>query len=475
MFVSVTEKKDININSGAAALLLESSKEVDPTAQIFKKQIPSFPQGQEGKAKVLADRTELIISQKTDTVLPTVDTVSDKKSTSFKKYSELFSDVDKTRSLEKAKEFHAANESKIAFESSCSPEFIKKTKEEILEICHWKSGRELFRKLFEFYPKFKYGQSCKSGASPSGQVVKLAPEEQYYYTYINENNEQELRNQPDWITHVHELIHLHKEGVEHSSMEDLCDDPTLGPEFHNMEEQKVITGFGPSSFAPISENLFHYLSETPYRSSHGGAMVRQEGQPLTAIDCVFANAMGTLKKINCDINAPGKINEKNVHPLTYACHYNNSGMVDYLIKNGADLNVTDDYGSPLHASLNHEKREGEDSCALLRQLIRSGANVNCRNGENLTPLMHAFNFRDFDAMQALIEEGADINCSDDSGETLLMVACRKDLKAQFELLIKGKADIHLKDKSGRTALMIARQYNNEDIAKRLIEAGARDS
>jgi ankyrin repeat protein len=424
------------------------------------------------------------------------------KSISFKKYSECFSGIDKTRSLDKANEFYALNKSKFTFDEKCSPEFIKKTKEEFLVICQWQAGRDLFSKIFERYPKLSYKEYYKNGCTPSGQQVQLAPEEQYYYTYINENNEQELHFQPEWMNHVHEVIHLY---MHDASRSPVWEEPTLGPEFHNMEEQIVITGFDKDSinYHPFNENLFHYLSDTPFRSSHEGVIALNADQPFSSVDCVNANALGALRKLK-SVNTPQKINEKNVHPLTHACHLNKLKIVNYLIDNGADIKVIDDYGSPLHACVNTV-----DSKDYIQQLIRAGADVNCRDQQNVTPLMKAVTHNDLGALQALIEKGADVNCESDFKETPLckavkrsnwniakqlieaganvkhqdnnlvtplMMICRERNPSAviIDLVLKRlqPADINCKNVLGETALMIALELKNWDVAKRLIEAGA---
>ncbi len=474
----------------------ESDANVDPVTQISK----SFLIGdREGKGVPLAGRTIPInvqdgekkklalLQTSTETIevnivnpLPTTQpgSVDDKKSALFKKYPEYFSGVDKSRSVEKAKEFYDLNELKFVFDDQCSAEFIKKTKEEVLEICQWASGRELFTKMFEFYPKLKYIQSYTNGCCPYSEIVELCPEEPYYYTYINEDNEQELYFSPGWITHVHELIHLYKAAVDKNGNKDVFKDPTLGLEFHNLEEERVITGFPELNFHPVNENLFHYLAGSPYRSSHEGVPVSRADQPISAVDCVYADALGHLKKIKCNINAPQKIKEKNVHPLTHACYLNNKKMVDYLIKNGADINVVDDYGSPLHASIINPMETAENSCALLRQLIELGIDVNYKDKNNLTPLMLASNSNNLEAMQVLIENGAYIDCEDNYCQTPLMLACRRPNacqgknKEKFELLMKKKADVNCKNKGGESPLIIALSFENWDFAKCLIDAGA---
>ncbi len=433
---------------------------------------------------------------------PQAGQADDVKSISFKKYSQCFAGIDKTRSVEKANEFYALNKSKFTFDEKCSREFIKKTKEEFLVICQWQVGRDLFSKIFERYPKLSYEEYYKNGCSPFRQQVQLAPEEQYYYTYINENNEQELHFQPEWMNHVHEVIHLYKHDESRTA---IFEDPTLDPEFDNMEEQIVITGFDKDSinYHPFNENLFHYLSDTPFRSSHGGVLALNANQPFTSVDCVNANALGALRKLK-NVNTPQKIEGKNVHPLTHACHLNNLKIVNYLIDNGADIKVIDDYGSPLHACVNTV-----DSKGFIQQMIRAGADVNCRDQQNLTPLMKAVTHNDLGALEALIEGEADVDCQDEFKETPLckalnrpnwkiakqlieaganvklpnnnlvtplMTICReRDPSAVIiDLVLKRlkPADINCKNVFGETALMIALEHKNWDLAKRLIEEGA---
>jgi hypothetical protein len=486
--MSVTGSKTIQ-NCCVAISYLKTDVEIDPVIQNLK----LFHSGdQEYNGVSLAGRTAPINLQDVEkgqivhlqTSVETMDvnivnplTViqsgpgDDKRLALFKKYPEYFSGVDKNRSVEKAKEFYDLNASKFVFDDKCSQEFIKKTKEEVLEICQWGAGRELFAKMFEYYPNLKYMQYCRNSCSPSKQLVQLCPEEQYYYTYINENNEQALHFSPGWITHVHELIHLYKDAVDEDGRDDVFCEPSIDQTFHSLEEERVITGFPELNFQRVNENLFHYLAGSPYRSSHGGVLVSQADHPLSAVDCVNADALGSLKKIKCNINAPQKIKEKNVHPLNLACYLNNKKMADYLIKNGADINVIDDYGSPLHACINAPWK-GENSHALLRLLIESGIDVNGKDQGNLTPFILALNSNQLDATQILIESGADINCENGFGETPLMEACRTNNINNFELLMRGKADINYEHKRGERPLMIALDYGNWDIAKRLIEAGA---
>ncbi len=360
----------------------------------------------------------------------------DTRASCFETYSKHFAGFDKTRNVEKAKEFYTQYEDYFVFNTK-DEDFIKKTKDEILTICEWEAGRNLFADLFSRHPmKLTYTTYHKNHCSPSKKLVQLAPAEQYYYTHINKNNEQELYLQPPWITHVHELIHLYKYD---ESIYDADKNPTLDPAFHNLEEQIVITGFDtePTKFHPINENLFHYLSETPFRSSHSGALSPQAGQPFSAMACVKAKALGTLRNLPCDLlNAPEQVDKHTVTPLTRACRQSDIKIADYLIDNNANLKIIDDYGSPLHAIIN-ETWKGEESCALVRRLIEKGVDVNCRDHNNETPFEHAFLMSNVDAMQLLIEAGAkvdDYKCRYPRQEPVLEAVKNKEWDAVRRLI-----------------------------------------
>ncbi len=174
------------------------------------------------------------------------------------------------------------------------------------------------------------------------------------------------------------------------------------------------------------------------------------------MDCVNANALGSLRKLK-SINTPQKIEGKNVHPLTHACHLNNFKIVNYLIDNGADIKVIDDYGSPLHASVSTV-----DSKGFIHQIIRAGADVNCSNQENLTPLMKAVTHNDLGALQALIEGGADVDCEYEFKETPLFKAVNRPNWNIAKQLIEAGANVKLPDNNLVTPLMtICRERDHQ--------------
>ena len=103
----------------------------------------------------------------------------------------------------------------------------------------------------------------------------------------------------------------------------------------------------------------------------------------------------------------------------------------------------------------------------IKELIKSGADVNMKDEHGYTALMLAYRTQ---TAQLLIEAGADVDAHDNNGETALMWASAQGNVDRVKLLIKSGADVNAMDKTcGDTALMRA---NTVEITTLLIEAGA---
>jgi ankyrin repeat protein len=106
----------------------------------------------------------------------------------------------------------------------------------------------------------------------------------------------------------------------------------------------------------------------------------------------------------------------------------------------------------------------------VQQLLRQGTDVNSRDEDGTTALMHATAVADIRLVQ-LLDHGAAVNARNQAGATALMwaVADRDKVRA---LLDRG-ADVNARAASGRTPLMIAvGTPGAADVVKLLIEKGA---
>ncbi len=132
-----------------------------------------------------------------------------------------------------------------------------------------------------------------------------------------------------------------------------------------------------------------------------------------------------------------------------------------------DINAVDSYGRTALISAT-ETNENID------ELIKSGSNVNAKDGDDMTALMYASQNGSIVNVKKLIEAGADVNVVDVSGLTALMYASIEESDDVVKELIKAGADVNVKDYIGWTALKYASNDSfHPEIIKALKAAGAR--
>lgn len=96
---------------------------------------------------------------------------------------------------------------------------------------------------------------------------------------------------------------------------------------------------------------------------------------------------------------------------------------------------------------------------LVQFLIKQGADVNIASNNNfkVTPLHSATAKKQYDIAQLLIENGANVNAQQMSGVTALHAAAHNGDVPLVKLLVKNGANIHAKMKEGQTPLIMAKE------------------
>ncbi len=155
---------------------------------------------------------------------------------------------------------------------------------------------------------------------------------------------------------------------------------------------------------------------------------------------------------------------------------NDASMVNKAISNGANnVNYLRDDQTPLTASVRNR------NASFVEWLIKNGANVNFKktNWPNETVLILAADANELKIIQLLVNAGAFVNDTDRNGKTALFFVLYHNNLPATEFLISKGADVNWADQNGTTPLMyISNPYLPGDrkvkiaIAKSLLKAGA---
>lgn len=147
----------------------------------------------------------------------------------------------------------------------------------------------------------------------------------------------------------------------------------------------------------------------------------------------------------------------------------NSAAVRELLKSGNDVNAAQGDGmTALHWAASHGDAE------LVGMLLVAGANVRATTRLNgYTPLFLAARDGNAAAVAKLLEAGADAKAASVTGSTPLMLAAGSGNLDAVRLLLDAGAEIDATEKArGQTALMFAAAYNRVDVIDLLTKRGA---
>ncbi|MEM6431586.1 MAG: ankyrin repeat domain-containing protein [Deinococcota bacterium] len=158
----------------------------------------------------------------------------------------------------------------------------------------------------------------------------------------------------------------------------------------------------------------------------------------------------------------------------YVAAWKNATMaqVNALLISGVDVNARDGEGNTL---LLHALRNS-NNLRIIRALVEAGADVRVRNNNDEFPLILAASPADDpDILAYLLETDAvsDINSTNMPRGSVLDAAIIGDnSEAKVEMLLAAGADVNLSDAFGGTPLMTAAFSWKNDVISLLIEAGA---
>jgi ankyrin repeat protein len=147
----------------------------------------------------------------------------------------------------------------------------------------------------------------------------------------------------------------------------------------------------------------------------------------------------------------------------------NAAAVKQLLKSGADVNAAQGDGmTALHwAALNGDAE-------LASMLLYAGANVGARTRiGGYTPLHLAAQVGHASVIAPLVAAGAPVAAATSTGATALMQAAHSGSAESVRILIENGADPNVKETAnGQTALMFAAASDRVDVVKLLLQRGA---
>lgn len=156
-------------------------------------------------------------------------------------------------------------------------------------------------------------------------------------------------------------------------------------------------GADPNGIGPASGVFAHMAGDTTNITAlHSCALTQNQ------TNSVGYETPNTLLEYGANIDA---LSSDGRTPLMFASN-ENPGLVQWLLSNGASVNMKDVTGSTaLHYAFNEE---------IVDALLQGGADVNARDGKGRTAFMrHRF------IAHRLIQAGIDINAQDDKGKSVL--------------------------------------------------------
>lgn len=147
------------------------------------------------------------------------------------------------------------------------------------------------------------------------------------------------------------------------------------------------------------------------------------------------------------------------------------GVMEVLIKAGADLNVQSIHGSTAIMLAIADPGPGGERIDAVKMLIAAGADVNKKDTGGLTALHFAADNGFVDIVGVLLTAGANVDTQANNGFTALMYAVRKGALGVVEVLLEGGASPDIENVNGDTALTLSSARIRVAITEVLVEKG----
>ncbi len=195
----------------------------------------------------------------------------------------------------------------------------------------------------------------------------------------------------------------------------------------------------------------------------------KEGNTAFLVACVGKSQLEMIKLYLEHGADPLLKNNRNHTSLMRVAIYGDTASARLLVNKGVNINEKKGAGeTALFNAIKSGNRE------MLLWLLANGADANVKDNYKATPLSYAVIVNDMEMVKALLEKTTGINEQDIDGMSILMWAIYSeyDNPAVIQALLDKGALLNLKDKQGNTALAWALKKGNTPTTILLKKAGA---
>ncbi len=150
-----------------------------------------------------------------------------------------------------------------------------------------------------------------------------------------------------------------------------------------------------------------------------------------------------------------------------AIEYSNFDLFNYLIQNGAELKVHNNFNRTLLHSVAHTQ-----NIEAAKLLIAKGLDLNAQDKDGATPLIYAASNGDFEMFKLLISNGAILMAKEFDGSDVLMSAVENSNLDLVNFILDKGFDINQKNNNDDTPIIIASYSKQPKVVELLVSKGA---
>ena len=187
-------------------------------------------------------------------------------------------------------------------------------------------------------------------------------------------------------------------------------------------------------------------------------------------DALTVSKVRLLIDLGADIE---EVDSEGRTPVVYAASRFQQEICEFLLESGACVGTQN--SAMLEGCIHKTIDRGYESLAMIRLLVKLGADIEELDAQGRTPLIHAACRLRPDICKFLLESGAGVG----KQKSAMLKGCIHETiglgyesAAMIRLLVKLGADIEELDSQGRTPLIHAACRLRPDICKFLLESGA---